>query len=331
MLLSASFHISQTNHFEISSDFVKLFIAVVAILVIYFLSSQILKNMAKILQAIGTKLGTYSTGKDYELVRYVYQHPNALLSKFYTFINEQLIALGFKRLGISVVGYLMFWACVAVVAGTIVGLLLSLGIAITLLVWLCFFFVFIIMTRVMVAERMEKREADVMNAVDLIVPEVGNGVKNAIMQYMDNFAPSLQGDFQSFVNNIQERGFSFEAAMETLADNLGIVFKDFAQKAIYYEAIGDKNMQDIFTDISETNRLRRQLRDENATQFAGLKTTFLVSTGMVVAYFMFLMVTDDFSRYFFLQKGIGKVILIFMILIIFCVLAFITTIKSKAI
>ena len=119
--------------------------------------------------------------------------------------------------------------------------------------------------------------------------------------------------------------------MYILADNLGIVFKDFAQKAIYYEAIGDKNMQDIFTDISETNRLRRQLRDENATQFAGLKTTFLVSTGMVVAYFIFLMVTDSFSRYFFLQSTIGKIILIFMILVIFCVLAFITTIKSKAI
>lgn len=329
MLLSV--HISQTNHFTISSDFVKLFIAIVAILVIYFLSSQILRNLAKITQAIGLKLGTYSTNKDYELQRYVYQHPNSLLSKFYTFINEQLLALGFKRLGISVVGYLLFWAVIAVVAGTLVGILLSLGVGITVLVWGCFFFVFVIMTRVMVAERMEKRESDVMNAVDLVVPEVGNGVKNAIIQYQENFAPSLQADFQAFVNNIQERGYSFEAAMYILADNLGIVFKDFAQKAIYYEAIGDKNMQDIFTDISETNRLRRQLRDENATQFAGLKTTFLVSTGMVVAYFIFLMVTDSFSRYFFLQSTVGKIILIFMILVIFCVLAFITTIKSKAI
>ena len=158
MLLSV--HISQTNHFTISSDFVKLFIAIVSFVVIYFLSSQILRNLAKITQVIGLKLGTYSTNKDYELQRYVYQHPNSLLSKFYTFINEQLLALGFKRLGISVVGYLLFWAVIAVLAGTIVGFLLSLGVGITLLVWGCFFFVFIIMTRVMVAERMEKSTED---------------------------------------------------------------------------------------------------------------------------------------------------------------------------
>ena len=55
MLLSV--HISQTNHFTISSDFVKLFIAIVSFVVIYFLSSQILRNLAKITQVIGLKLG----------------------------------------------------------------------------------------------------------------------------------------------------------------------------------------------------------------------------------------------------------------------------------
>lgn len=331
ILLSQKVQISQSHHFTISSDFVKLFIFVVTLVVIYFLSANILKHLGQLAQVIGKKLGTYSTNKDYELQRYVYQHPKSILSLFYTFINEQLLALGLKRAGVSVVGYLVFWAVIAVFVGTIVGLILSLGLGITVLVWGCFFFVEIVMTRVVVSERMEKREADVMNAVDLIVPEVQNGVKNAIIQYMDNFAPSIQSDFRAFVNNIQERGYSFNAAMYILADNLGIVFKDFAQKAIYYEAIGDKNMQDIFTDISETNRLRRQLRDENTTQFASLKTTFLVSAGMVAAYFCFLMATDEFSRYFFLQNTIGKILLIFMILVIFCVLAFITTIKSKAI
>lgn len=331
VLFNAQFHIENASHITISSDFVRLFVVIMALVVVYFLSSQILKNLAKVTQFIGLKLGTYSTNKDYELQRYVYQHPHSLLSNFYTFINEQLLALGLKRAGVSVVGYLLFWAVIAIIAGTLVGLILMLGPAITVLVWGCFFFVEIVMTRVVVSERMEKRESDVMNAVDLIVPEVGNGVKNAILQYMDNFAPSLQADFRAFVNNIQERGYSFEAAMYILADNLGLVFKDFAQKAIYYEAIGDKNMQDIFTDISETNRLRRQLRDENASEFAGLKTTFLVSAGMTAAYFMFLMVTDSFSRYFFLQFWVGKVLLILMILVVFCVLAFITTIKSKAI
>ena len=178
---------------------------------------------------------------------------------------------------------------------------------------------------------MEKREADIMNAVDLIVPEVRNGVKNAIIAYKDNFAPSLRDDFAAFISNIQDRGYSFDDAMYILADNLGIVFLDFAQKSIQYEKAGEYEMLDVFTDLTETNRLRRQLRDENTAIFAGLKTQFTVSVLMVVGYFLFLMVTDAFSRNFFLQNPVGQVMLIADVLIVFLVLAYISTIKSRAI
>ena len=90
-------------------------------------------------------------------------------------------------------------------------------------------------------------------------------------------------------------------------------------------------MLDIFSDITETNRLRRQLRDENKIIFANLKTSFMVSTLMTVGYFCFIMVTDDFSRNFFLVQPIGQLLLIIIILVIFLVLAYISTIKSRAI
>jgi glycerol uptake facilitator-like aquaporin len=119
--------------------------------------------------------------------------------------------------------------------------------------------------------------------------------------------------------------------MYILADNLGQVFQDFAQKAIYYEAVGEKEMLDIFSDITETNRLRRQLRSENEAAFLGLRSSFIASVVMTFGYFIFLMLTDDFSREFFLQKTVGKVLLIIIVLVVFFVLSYITTIKSKAI
>ena len=90
-------------------------------------------------------------------------------------------------------------------------------------------------------------------------------------------------------------------------------------------------MQEIFSDITETNRLRRQLRDENNAAFANLKATFLISTVMTFGYFIFLMFTDSFSRTFFLTTLAGNVLLIVIIMVVFLVLSYITTIKSKAI
>ena len=323
--------INTSSNWEVSSDLVRLIVIVVIFFLIYFFSFQLQIFTSKLAKKFSEKIGVYSTSKEYTLQRYVYQHSSSIVSKFYTWVNNQLVSLGMKRLGVSVVGYLMFWAFISLILGVVLNLISGMGLMFMPLMWSMIFVVTLVMTRVMVSERMEMREADIMNAVDLIVPEVHNGIKNAIVTYKDNFAPSVRDDFQAFIVNIQDRGYTFEDAMYILADNLGLIFNDFAQKAIYFEAVGEREMVEIFADITETNRLRRQLRDENNNEFASLKASFIVSAGMTFAYFIFLMFTDDFSRYFFLMKTTGKFLLLVMVGVVFAVLAYITTIKSKTI
>lgn len=323
--------INTSNNWTVSGDLVRLIILGILFFLIYFFSFQFQAALAKLNKKFSEKVGTFSTSKEYVLQRYVYQHSTSPIAKLYTWVNNQLVALSLKRLGVTVIGYLMFWGFISVIMTVALAILLNFGFVFVPLLFLMVFVVVLVMTRVMVSERMEKREADVMNAIDLIVPEIQNGVKNAIVQYQDNFAPSVRDDFQAFITNVQDRGFVFEDAMFILADNLGLVFQDFAQKAIYFEAVGEREMVDIFADIVETNRLRRQLRDENNNAFISLKTSFLLSAGMTFAYFLFLMFTDDFSRRFFLTQTAGKMLLIVMVAVVFGVLAYITTIKSKTI
>lgn len=323
--------ISTSNTWEVSGDLVKLVLAILGVFLIYFFSFQLQTVLAKINRALSEKIGVFSTSKEYVIQRYVYQHSDSLIAKLYTWINNQIVALGLKRLGITVIGYLIFWAFIALLMSLLITLLANFGVVFFPVLYFMILVVVLVMTRVVVSERMEKREADIMNAVDLIVPEVHNGIKNAIVTYKDNFAPSVREDFQAFIVNIQDRGYTFEDAMFILSDNLGLVFKDFAQKAIYFEAVGEREMVEIFADIVETNRLRRQLRDENNNAFVSLKASFIVSVGLTFAYFMFLMFTDAFSREFFLINPVGKFLLMIMVGVVFGVLSYITTIKSKTI
>lgn len=325
------FTVDTSSNWTVSSDLVKFVVIGIIIFMIYFFSFQLQVIFAKLLKKFSEKFGVYSTSKEYAMQRYVYQHSSSLIAKLYNWVNNQLVALGLKRLGVSVVGYLLFWAVISFIISIVLNLLTQIGVLFFPFMFLMIFVITLVMTRVMVSERMEMREADVMNAIDLIVPEVHNGVKNAIVTYKDNFAPSVKDDFQAFIINIQDRGYTFEDAMYILADNLGLVFNDFAQKAIYFEAVGEREMVEIFADITETNRLRRQLRDENNNQFAGLKASFVVSAGMTFAYFIFLMFTDDFSRTFFLTNTIGKFLLLIIVGVVFAVLSYITTIKSQTI
>lgn len=323
--------ISTSNTWEVSGDLVKLVLAILGVFLIYFFSFQLQTVLAKINRALAEKIGVFSTSREYVIQRYVYQHSDSLIAKLYTWINNQIVALSLKRLGVTVIGYLIFWAFIALLMSLLITLLANFGVVFFPVLYFMILVVVLVMTRVVVSERMEKREADIMNAVDLIVPEVHNGIKNAIVTYKDNFAPSVREDFQAFIVNIQDRGYTFEDAMFILSDNLGLVFKDFAQKAIYFEAVGEREMVEIFADIVETNRLRRQLRDENNNAFVSLKASFIVSVGLTFAYFMFLMFTDAFSREFFLINPVGKFLLMIMVGVVFGVLSYITTIKSKTI
>jgi len=311
-------------------ELITMFIVIALVVLGYFLSYQLQFVIAKFTMYISNKLGVYTSTREFALQRYTYLHRASLLTKAYTWVNEQLIASGMKKSGVTVVGYVSFWAGASLVMSVIITITTQIDIVSGAFLSVIIFFVCMVLTRVFVAEKMERREEAVMDAIDLIIPELQNGVKNSIAMYKDNFNPSLQGDFKAFLANIQDRGYSFADAMFILSDNLGIIFRDFAQKSVFYEALGEPDMVDIFTDIVETNRLRRELRYRNNIEFGVLKTSFLVSSLLTFGYFIFLMVTDRFSRYFFLTTGAGRVLLILILLVVFGVMSYITTIKSRA-
>lgn len=309
-----------------------LLITIVAIVAgVYFFSFQLQKFLSSAGTSISKKIGTFSTSREYAVQRYVYLHRSSLIAKLYNWINEQLIAAGMKRVGVTPVGYMLFWGTISAITAIVIGIICNLNVFLYVVIFFILVAVFLVATRVFVAGKMEKREADVMDALDLIIPEIGSGVKNAIARYVDNFSSSLQQDFKIFLSNIQDRGMSFEDAMFILADSLGNIFKDFAQKAVFYEALGEEDMRGIFDDIVETNRQRRELRYNNNLEFGVLRLSFIISSGITIGYFIFLMATDWFSRYFFLTTTWGNILLVAIVLTIFGVLSYIATIKSRAI
>lgn len=309
-----------------------LLITIVAVVAgVYFFSFQLQKFLSSAGTSISKKIGTFSTSREYAVQRYVYLHRSSLIAKLYNWINEQLIAAGMKRVGVTPVGYMLFWGTISAITAIVIGIICNLNVFLYVVIFFILVAVFLVATRVFVAGKMEKREADVMDALDLIIPEIGSGVKNAIARYVDNFSPSLQQDFKIFLSNIQDRGMSFEDAMFILADSLGNIFKDFAQKAVFYEALGEEDMRGIFDDIVETNRQRRELRYNNNLEFGVLRLSFIISAGITIGYFIFLMATDWFSRYFFLTTTWGNILLVAIVLTIFGVLSYIATIKSRAI
>lgn len=310
---------------------IKLAIAVSIFIVTYFFSSQLQRVILSLVQKFGKRVGVFSTSKEYAIQRYMFLHRGSLVAKIYDWVNEQIINLGLKRYGITPVGYICFWSLVCIPLTLAIGILLSVSVFSFVGLYFMLFFAVLLLTRVYVADKMEKREAMIMNAEDLIIPDIRNGVQNSIMRYKNNFAPEIRPEFEAFLDNITGRGHSFASAMYMLSDALGSMFREFAQKAIFYENLGEDDMVDIFQDIVETNRQRRDLRYDNNKIFNELRVTFMVSASLTSVYGVFIMTTDAFSRYFFLETAFGRMLLVLMMFVVIGVLSYNTTIKSKVI
>lgn len=313
------------------ADFLKLVGVIGIIAVVYFFSFQIQKGIGKIGVEFSKKIGTWSLTREYAIQRYVFIHPSSIISKLYNWVNEQIIALALKRYGVTPVGYAAFWCTISAVLSVIVMVLMNLSLGFIVPMFIVMTIIVFTVTRVYVSNMIIQREADIMDAMDLIIPDIGSGVQNAILKYVDNFAPAIQPDFKAFISNITDRGYTFNDAMYMLSDSLGMVFKDFAQKAIFFEAQGEHDMLEIFTDIVETNRLRRELREENEALFTEVFVTFGVSTLIVAAYGAYCILTDEFTYTFFFENTGGKILFLSMFGLVFFVLSYITTLKSKSI
>ncbi len=269
----------------------------------------------------------FSREREVAVQKYVFLNRNGKIAKAYNWVNEQLIALGLKSVGVTPIGYIMFWMTVAIITSFVLGFM-GMNIGTLVPVTIILFAVFLVVTRVIVSSRMEQQESHVMDAVDLMIPQLASqSVHSTIDMYKNNFHPSLQHDFNIFLTNIATD--SFETAMHELSDNLGYVFRDFAWKAIDYELEGDPNMLIQFDDIMETNKLRRKLRFNINQKFNQLRIAFTVALAIVVLYFLYLISTDAWARYFFFNTTKGGYTLIFFLLIVFCVFAYISTVKSR--
>jgi len=309
---------------------IKVFGSILIILFVYFFSFQLQRVFFTGLTAFAKKLGVFSTSKELVLQRYIFLHKESPIAKLYLWINEQILALGIKKVGVTPFGFFMFWSLISVVMAFVLRAFMNLGIT-----YLPFLFVLLltgvlVSIRVFVSNRMERRESDILDAEDLLIPELGSGVVNAVVAHVDNLPSSVKADFKAFISNIQDRGLTFEDSMYILTDNLGMVFRDFAQKAIHFEKQGDNKILEIFADIVESNRLRRDLRYRNAEKFTNMRTSFVVSVGMTIGYALFVLATDEFSRYFFLTLTVGKILLIVMVCVVFFVLSYQATIRSRA-
>lgn len=280
---------------------------------------------SKFQQLIGSKLRALNDRSE----KVASVNKGSINYKVYTFFKDIIINLDMEKDNVTPTGLIVFIASLSTICTIILSTILG-SVMLVIPLFCALFYLITVIFKFSSLMRYERREAEIMDAVDLLVSDVKGGVFNAILRYKDVFNPNIRPYFLEFIDDVQNKGYGFKQAMLKLEDKLGINFTDFAQKAILYEEKADSDMDDIFSVIIEMNRCKRTLRYINNQEFIKLRTELVVSLIMIAGYCIFATATDPFLANFFLNRVEGKLLLVIDIVAIAGVLAYIAGIKAKS-
>lgn len=312
------------------STALKILITGILIVFTVFFSVQVQKIALLIFKKLLNKIGERVVETETKTQRYIFTHYNSAIGKLYRWLNEQVVCLGLKKYDVTPLGFFTFWCVVALPVTLGINVFLKPNAIFVLIVYILVVMTFLIVTKMKTATLIEKREGLIMGSIDMIIPSIGNGVQNAISQYIEVLPTDLKPDFKAFMDRIVNKGIPFSESMIILADNIGDeIFMDFAQKAIFFEETGDPESAEIFLEIIETNRLRRDLRYKNRIIFENAKQEILISSMIVWVYVFAVAIREPFTYNFIFNTFLGQLMLIVDIVIEVVVIFFITLLRSK--
>jgi hypothetical protein len=183
---------------------------------------------------------------------------------------------------------------------------LTLSVTLAVAVFIVLVTAFIMQSKSLKAERLEK----IMDAEDIICPLAHEGVFVAIKKALESdeyIHISIRPYFIQFINNCENNGYTFRRAMEILNKQLGPKFDNFAKKAIVFEYNERKGMADIFLDVVDDNAILREINRKKDKAFQKMNRDFMLKTLIISLFFLYALTVSGF-REFMIGTALGKVI-----------------------
>ena len=234
-------------------------------------------------------------------------------SKFYKKIEQIIFDLGLND--VTVEGFLFFLIFISAIASCIL-LLFSRSIPFSILGGIAILIFIYTLTYMSASEGHFKREFAIMDAIDLIIVNMKDGVLKAVKENIDLFHPLVKPDFEMFVADMYEYKIPVEEALESLGDRLGPSFTKFKEKAKEFEAKGRAGMLETFQDDMNENMYRRMDLRELMDTIREANLGFALAMGVCGFLSFAIFGTSEKLRLLVFTTTGGRIILMINIILI---------------
>ena len=247
--------------------------------------------------------------------------------RFYAFVNEILLDIGWRNKGINVEGFNMFVYLVVGILSIFFYIWLK-NLFFTALVSFVVLVLIYAITFLLSRIHHTKRKIALMDAEDFLCSSMSQGIVQAIEENYRMMDKMIQPIFEDFVKSIYDRNVDVFTAIDILNEKCGEQFDDFCEKAKVYERERRPGMEDIFQYNIARNAFVRELDRECNKAFSAMNRNFLMSIGIILGFIFYNMLAYADIRHFYLS-GVGKSLFVFYFMIVSVAFIYIQYIQSK--
>ena len=250
-------------------------------------------------------------------------------SKFYRFLGDLIIDLNMKKSGVTPYELLFIVASLVFIITTIVCKVLFgsflLTIVFTPVVMIGTFCV--MYTKANVAH--DARIEAVIEAENIICNNIKVGVLVAVRESRDVLPRMVRGDFEDFVDNIEQKNYHIKTALLELNTKLGSIADDFIKKCIVFEMEEEHGIAGMFNDVVEMNNIKMEMRIMMKRKFEEVKQQFIIGAVMIFVFLGGVLAIYPQVRAFYLTNTIGHIIIALDVLLLITEFVYITYLRAK--
>lgn len=173
-----------------------------------------------------------------------------------------------------------------------------------------------------------KREFAIMDAIDLIIVNMKDGVLKAVKENIEMFNPIVKEDFLIFIEDMYEYKIPVEEALDSLGERLGPGFTKFKEKAKEFEAKGRAGMLETFQDDMNENMYRRMDLRELLDTIREANLGFAMALGVCGLLAFALIGSNEGLRNSLLFTTPGRIILIINLIFVIAAFAYLQSLRE---
>lgn len=288
--------------------------------------------IVKILDSIVYRIGLFISNKETKLKRELeigkLNDKNKTV-KLYRFMNDLIIDLGIKRLGVTPYSFTFLVLLGSLILSVVVCKAAFGNLTLSIIVYpiITVAVVCVLYTKANMAH--DLRIEAVIEAENIIANSIKDGVVVSIRNSIDLIPEMVRAEFRDFLDNIEHKNYHIRTALLELNNNIGSIADDFIKKCIEFETQEEHGIVGMFRDVVELNNVKTELRTEMKRSFEKIFGDFVIGALMIFVFLGGTLVLFDNVANFYFNNIVGQIIIIIDVLIVIGEFVFITYLRAK--